>query len=305
MPRLLEGLYKECHMHGEFEFDKFNKVTVLGPGMIGASFSRALKARGLATHVVGCARNEDVLKTSVKMGYIDSAETDPIKACEGADLVMLATPVDTFMPLVSSISSSLKKGAIVIDAGSVKGPLAYNINSLMPEGVFYVPCHPIAGNEGSGPSASSPDLFIGSTCIITPLENSDPVAIARISGIWEALGASVENLDPMHHDKVYALVSHFPHLVMYAMVNTVSDIDASALRFTGAGFDDSTRIAKSSSALWRTICMMNSSNLIECINVLIKGLDGLKSALESGDGETFEAELRRAQTARLDIKGGR
>ena len=292
-------------MDVEGEFDKFKKVTVLGPGMIGASFSRALKATNLAAHVVGCARNVDVLRASVDSGYIDSYETDPLKACEGADLVMLATPVDAFEPLVSAISGSLKKGAIVIDAGSVKGSLAYNIDSLMPEGVRYVPCHPIAGNEGSGPDASSPDLFKGAPCIITPLEGTDQQALQRVTLMWEALGAKVERLDPMRHDKVYALVSHFPHLVMYAMVNAVSEIDASALRFTGAGFDDSTRIAKSSPALWRTICMMNSNNLIHCIDVLAKGLEGLKSALSSGDGAALEAELARAQKARIDIKGGR
>ncbi len=286
------------------EFDKFNKVTVLGPGMIGASFSRALKATNLAAHVVGCARNESVLRASVDNGYIDSCETDPAKACQGSDLVMLATPVDAFAPLVNAISSSLIKGAIVIDAGSVKGSLAYNIDSLMPEGVSYVPCHPIAGNEGSGPDASSPDLFKGAACIITPLEGTDPQALKRVSRMWEALGAKVESLDPMRHDKVYALVSHFPHLVMYALVNAVSEIDATALRFTGGGFDDSTRIAKSSPALWRTICMMNSNNLIECIDVLTKGLGRLKSALASGDGSALEAELARAQKARISIKGG-
>jgi len=292
-------------MNKDGEFEKFDRIAVLGPGMIGASFSRALKARGLVRHVVGYARNEEVLKSSVEKGYIDSYDVDPARACLDADLVMLATPVDTFAPLVKEIASSLKKGAIVIDAGSIKGALAYNIDSLMPEGVRYVPCHPIAGNEGSGPDASGPDLFEGAPCITTSLEGTDPQALRRISRMWEAIGAKVENINPMLHDKVYALVSHFPHLVMFAMVNAVSDLDASALRFTGAGFDDSTRIAKSSPALWRTICMMNSNNLIECIDMLTKGLEGLKSALESGDGDALESALARAQKARVSIKGGR
>ncbi len=292
-------------MNKEGEFEKFERIAVLGPGMIGASFSRALKARELVRHVVGYARNEDVLKSSVEKGFIDSYEMDPAQASKDADLVMLATPVDTFAPLLKEISSSLKKGAIVIDAGSVKGALAYNIDSLMPEGVRYVPCHPIAGNEGAGPDASSPDLFRGASCITTSLEATDPQALLRVTRMWEAIGAKVEDINPMLHDKVYALVSHFPHLVMFAMVNAVSDIDASALRFTGAGFDDSTRIAKSSPALWRTICIMNSNNLIDCIDALISGLEGLKSALSSGDGDALQSAFARAQKARISIKGGR
>ncbi len=292
-------------MSKEGEFENFKMIAVLGPGMIGASFSRAMKARGLAGHITGYARNEDVLKSSAQKGYIDSYETDPAKACRDADLIMLATPVDTFAPLVREINPALKKGALVVDAGSVKGALAYNIDSLMPEGVCYVPCHPIAGNEGSGPDASRADLFEGTSCIITPLEGTDPVALRRVSSMWEAIGAKVENINPMYHDKVYALVSHFPHLVMFALVNAVSDIDESALRFTGGGFDDSTRIAKSSPSLWRNICMMNSGNLIECIDALVKGLENMKSALSSSDGDSLESTLERAQKARIGIRGGR
>ncbi len=289
----------------EGEFEKFDRIAVLGPGMIGASFSRAMKARGLVRHVVGYARNEEVLKSSVEKGYIDSYETDPALACKDADLVMFSTPAETFVSLAKEISGSLKKGALVIDAGSVKGSLAYNLEALMPDSVHYVPCHPIAGSEMSGPDASSPDLFQGAYCIITPTENTDPGALESVTRLWESLGAHIEELHPMYHDKVYALVSHFPHLVMFAMVNAASEMDESALRFTGAGFDDSTRIAKSAPSLWRNIFMMNSNNLIDCIDALVDGLGSMRSALSSGDGKTIESALARAQKARISIKGGR
>ena len=292
-------------MNKEGEFEKFDRIAVLGPGMIGASFSRAMKERGLVRHVVGYARNEEVLKSSVEKGYIDSYETDPALACLDADLVLFSTPVETFASLAKEISGSLKKGALVIDAGSVKGALAYNLEALMPDSVHYVPCHPIAGSEKSGPDASSPDLFEGAYCIITPTENTDPGALESVTRLWESLGSHIEKLHPMNHDKVYALVSHFPHLVMFAMVNAASDMDESALRFTGAGFDDSTRIAKSSPSLWRNIFMMNSANLIDCIDALVDGLGSLRSALSSGDGNAIESALARAQKARISIKGGR
>ncbi|MCK4910554.1 MAG: prephenate dehydrogenase/arogenate dehydrogenase family protein [Thermodesulfovibrionales bacterium] len=292
-------------MNKKGEFEKFERIAVLGPGMIGASFSRAMKARGLAGHVTGCARNEKILKSSARKGYIDSYETDPASACIDADLVLFATPVETFASLAKEISGSLKKGALVIDAGSVKGSLAYNLEALMPDSVHYVPCHPIAGSEMSGPDASSPDLFEGACCILTPTENTDPGALESVAGLWEGLGARIEKMHPMHHDKVYALVSHFPHLVMFSLVNAVSDIDESALRFTGGGFDDSTRIAKSSPSLWKNIFMMNSANLIDCIDTLVSGLEGMRSALSSGDGKTIKSTLERAQKARIGIKGGR
>jgi prephenate dehydrogenase len=287
------------------EFEKFDKVTVLGPGMIGASFSRALKKRGLATHVTGCSRSKDILESSVSSGYIDSYDTDPVAACSDADLILLATPVESFKPLVTKIAPALKAGAIVIDAGSVKSRVISDIEGLFPETVSFVPCHPIAGNERSGPDASEPELFQGACCIITPTENTNQDALIRVKSLWVALGAFIEELDPAYHDKVYALVSHFPHLVMFTLVNVVSDMDDSALRFTGAGFDDSTRIAKSSPALWRNICMMNKSNLIECIDTMVAGLTQVKSALITEDADALEVFFKRAQTKRLAIKGGR
>jgi prephenate dehydrogenase len=283
----------------------FRKAAVLGPGMIGASFSRALKSRGLASEVVGFARNEDVLRSSVDKGYLDSYELDPARACLGADLVMLSTPVETFTPLIKAVSGSLEKGAIVMDAGSVKGDLVFELEALMPAGVFFVPCHPIAGSELSGPDASSPDLFDGAYCIVTPTEGTDKGALERVTGLWESLGSRVERLDPQYHEKVYALVSHFPHMVAFAMVNAVFGMDASALRFTGAGFDDSTRIAKSSPSLWSNICIFNRDNLIECIEVFTEELKGLGAALKSGDVKALEAAYERAQQARISIKGGR
>lgn len=279
----------------------FDKVTIIGVGMIGASFSLAMKKNGLCGRVCGFGRNKENLIKAKERGMIDSFESDPATACKGSDLVMLSSPVGSFQDIVKKASGSFKKGAVVTDAGSVKGKLVYEIEKIMPEGTHYIGGHPIAGSDRSGIEASNVELFRDAKCIITPTENSDAGSLQSVSGLWESLGSEVITMTPENHDKVYAAVSHLPHLIAYNIMNTVSEIDISYLKFCGQGFKDTTRIASGSPELWRDICMMNRENLIEMISVFQKNLETLGQYLRASDPDSIEKEFSKARTLREGI----
>src|SRR3990172_6000041 len=253
----------------------FEKITVLGVGLIGASFSLAMKKAGLCGKVTGFGRNRENLKKAAERGIIDSFEADPASACAGSDLVLFSTPVGSFLDLARQASSSFKKGAIVTDAGSVKGGLVYEMEKMLPEGVYYIGAHPIAGSDRSGLDSARSDLFRNARCILTPTERSDPGALGKVMEMWRSLGSVVMTLGPEEHDRIYASVSHMPHMIAYALVNTVADVDPSYLGFSGQGFRDMTRIASSSPELWRDICPLNRENLMEMLTLFQKKLDSL------------------------------
>lgn len=279
----------------------FERVTVLGVGLIGGSLARAMKKRKLCKHVVGHGRNEKNLGQAKELGIIDSYELDPASACDGSDLIVFATPVETFMSLAEKVSGALQKGALAIDVGSLKG-IVYEMEKRMAGRAEFVGCHPIAGNEGSGIEASSPELFEGALCIITRTEKSVNSAVEKTAGLWTALGCRVEYLSPEEHDRVYGLVSHFPHLAAYAMLNTAGDVDPGYLRYAGPGFKDTTRISLSAPALWRNICLMNRDNIIEFIDVFTENLEKLRGRLEDEDSEGLDADFSRARALRESIE---
>lgn len=261
----------------------FGHIAVLGAGLIGASFARAAKARSICKHAVGYGRNKETLKSALDKGYLDSFGTDAAKACEGADLIVMATPVEIFTSLAREISGTIKKGAIVIDVGSVKGRLVRDLESIMPSGVDFVGCHPIAGSERSGMMNSDPDIFNGALCILTPTERTGVDAQKKVKDLWEALGAKIEILSPERHDAIYAYISHFPHAAAFAMVNAVSALDKDAMKYAGPGFVDSTRIALSSPELWANICVMNKGNVIASLAEYKKEIDRIMALLDKGD----------------------
>ncbi|MGC2063784.1 MAG: prephenate dehydrogenase/arogenate dehydrogenase family protein [Thermodesulfovibrionales bacterium] len=279
----------------------FHRIAILGVGLIGASFGLAARKKGLCQEISGYGRSMDSLEQAKNKGAIDSFSDDPVLACRDADLIMLSTPVGSFKNLVVQISGSLKKGAIVTDAGSVKGDLVYSLEAMMPDGVRYIGAHPIAGSELSGAAAAYDSLFSGARCIITPTKKSDPEALKKIKDFWLKLEAVVVEMAPETHDRVYAAVSHLPHLVAYTMVNTVADIDGSYLPLAGQGFRDMTRIAGSSPELWRDICLMNRKNLIGMISVFQKNLDSLSSYLTAEEEGLLEKEFRKARELRESI----
>jgi prephenate dehydrogenase len=280
---------------------RFDRVTVLGVGLIGGSFARALRKNSLAGHIEGFGRNEERLRAAVERGIIDSYDLDPAAACEGADLVLFATPVETFTGLARIIGSSLKDGALVIDAGSVKGELVREMESLMPTGVRFVGCHPIAGGEGSGADASRAELFEGALCIMTRTEKTDQHAADDAASVWSSLGARVEYLSPEEHDRAYGLVSHLPHLISYALMNAAGDVNADFLRFAGPGFLDTTRIALSPPALWSHICMLNRENLVDFLEGFSENVNKLSRCLKEGDTEALARAFGRAQGLRESI----
>jgi prephenate dehydrogenase len=279
----------------------FNRITILGVGLLGASFALALKKNGLCRTITGYGRDRENLQRAKELSIIDSFETDPASACRDSDLIMLSAPVGSFLGLAKAIAPALKKGAVLTDVGSVKGMLVRDIEKIMPETVHYIGGHPIAGSDRSGIDAANSELFRNALCVITPTENSDPSALEKIQNLWKALGSEIIILSPEEHDRIYASVSHLPHLIAYAMINTVAEIDTSYLGFGGRGFMDSTRIASSSEELWNDVCLLNRDNLIEALEVFQKKLNVLTRYLKAGDSDSLKAEFRKARRLRENI----
>lgn len=279
----------------------FHKVTILGVGLIGASFALAMRKHGLCNEIAGHGRKEDNLIRAKEKGIVDSFDLDPSKACAGADLVLFAVPVGSFVDLLTKIKGALKKNAIVSDAGSVKGRLVRDMEALMPEGVYFVGAHPIAGSDRSGIDSAGADLFQGAKCIITPTEKTDREALAKITALWETFGSVIKIINPDEHDRIYAAVSHLPHLIAYEIMNTVADMDGSYLAFSGQGFKDTTRIASSAPELWRDICLLNKDFILESIELFKRNIDRASQYLRDSDAESIERDFRKARTLREGI----
>jgi prephenate dehydrogenase len=276
----------------------FDKVTVLGVGLIGASFALGVKHYGLCRTVVGHGRKEENLRQAKEKNIIDSYELDPAKACDGSDLVVFAIPVGSFTDIAKKVLSSLKRGAVVTDVGSVKGRLVHDMETLIPNDIFFVGGHPIAGGDRSGIDTASSAIFHNAQCILTPTKHTDDNALEKVIGIWKTFGSIVKTIDPDEHDRIYAAMSHLPHLIAYELVNTVADIDRSYLTFSGQGFRDTTRIASSHPELWRDICLLNKDNLLEYVEIFKSNLDRVSQYLRAHDAESLERDFKKARTLR-------
>ncbi len=282
----------------------FNKVTIIGVGLIGGSLARVLKARNLAAEVHGAGSSSRTLEQAKELGVIDAIGRSVAEAVRGADLVVLASPVGAFECIAQEIKQDLKQGAVLTDVGSVKGELVGKIEKLLPAGVAYVPGHPIAGKESSGVAASSAALFEGNNCILTPTSRTDPRALEAVRSLWTGAGAKVVVMDPDLHDHIFAAVSHLPHVAAYALVNSVADLkagDEQYISYIGGGFRDFTRIAASSPEIWRDICLLNRKNVLEMIERYQFTLNKLKRALRRGDGEKLERVFRSASDIRKTL----
>jgi prephenate dehydrogenase len=271
-------------------------------GLIGASFALALRKHNLCSQITGYGRNIENLKKAKERGIIDSFDLDPSRACDDSDLILFATPVGTFTDITKKILNSLRRNSIVTDVGSVKGKLVKEMEELIPENVWFVGGHPIAGSNRSGLDTAAAEIFNGAKCIITPTERTDKNALEIIVALWKTFGSVIKFIDPDEHDRIYAVVSHLPHLVAYEIVNTVADIDSSYLKFSGQGFIDTTRIASSPSELWRDICLLNKDNLLKSIDVFKKNLDRVSQYLRAYDSESLEQDFKRARTLREGIE---
>ena len=282
----------------------FNRVTIIGVGLIGGSLALKMKEEGLWGTVVGVGRGRANLEKALELGVIDSFTHDVSEGVRGADLVIIAVPVRTTIPVLKEAVSHLKTGAIVTDVGSVKGGIVEEADSLMPEGIFFLGGHPIAGTEHSGVEAAFATLFEGRRCILTPTEKTSKAAFDAVSALWRAAGSTLVEMDTGTHDKVLASVSHLPHMVAYSLVNSVADVDSEIdglLGFSAGGFRDFTRIASSSPAMWLDICAMNRDALLQVVNVFQSRVTRLKTLLEREDYTALMEEFERAKRVRDSI----
>ena len=279
----------------------FNKAAILGVGLLGASFSLALKRHGLCGNVCGFGRSAANLERAKEMGIIDSLAANPAAACADADLVLLAAPVGSFLDLVKGALPALKRGALVTDVGSVKGRLVHDLEDSMPPGVHFVGAHPIAGSDRSGIQYADPDLFREALCIVTPSDRTEPAALTAVTAVWKSFGSKVLTMNPDQHDRVYAAVSHLPHIIAYAIVNAISDIDSSLFSYCGQGFRDMTRIAASSPEIWTDISLLNRENIREMIAIFRRNLDSIDAHLRASEADALKEHFARASASRKRI----
>jgi prephenate dehydrogenase len=282
----------------------FKQVAIIGVGLIGGSLGMILRRKGLADQVIGVGRRVENLKTAVELGAIDRYVSDPKDGIRGADLVVLATPVDTYDRHLRDWAHCLAPGAIVSDVGSVKGPLVEQSEKALPAGVHFVGSHPIAGKEKTGVAAGTDQLFTGARCILTPTARTDREALERIHELWRETGSIVLTMDPYLHDQILGAVSHLPHAVAFALMNALAELRDRQLPsldlagHSGGGLRDTTRIAASSPEMWRDIFVWNRANVVAFIECYERALGELKRLIQTGDAAGIEKALERAKSER-------
>jgi cyclohexadieny/prephenate dehydrogenase len=283
----------------------FEKAALIGIGLIGSSLSHAMRRGNLAGTITASARTEATRATARRLGLADEVFEHAGEAVRGAGLVVLCTPVGTFAELAQEIAPHLEKGAIVTDAGSVKTAAVRDIAPHMPDGVHFIPGHPIAGTEYSGPESGFAELFDGRWTILTPLPSTDERAVEKLKMFWEACGSQVEIMTAEHHDLVLAVTSHVPHLIAYNIVGTVSDLERvtekEVIKFSASGFRDFTRIAASDPTMWRDIFMNNKEAVLEILGRFTEDLAALQRAIRWSDGETLFDLFTRTRAIRRGI----
>jgi cyclohexadieny/prephenate dehydrogenase len=283
----------------------FNKVAVIGIGHIGSSLARVIKRNGLARRMVTLDESALHRTKAIELGIVDAATDNAAEAVADADLVILATPVGSFADVGAAIAPYLEEGAIVTDVGSVKLAVIRDVGPLLPESVHFVPGHPIAGTEHSGPTAGFAELFQGRWCILTPPAGTDEAAIAKVVKLWKTAGSMVEIMEAGHHDRVLAITSHLPHLIAYTIVGTATDLETSlqqeVVKFSASGFRDFTRIAASDPIMWRDIFLNNREAVLEVLQRFTEDLTALQRAIRWGEGEKLQDLFTRTRAIRRSI----
>ena len=283
----------------------FGKMTIIGVGLLGASLAKACKERDLVEEVVGYGRNRENLEKARALKIIDHCPADLAEAVKDADLIVLCTPVTTIIPLIQNMIARIRPGALITDVGSVKEPIVKEAEKLVPKGVFFVGSHPIAGGENSGLEASTANLYQGAKCIVTPTDKTNNSALEKISALWQAVGMQIINLSAEEHDFVFGAVSHLPHIVVYALMNTLGSLrtqdNREVIAFSGAGLKDITRIASSDPVMWRDICLSNRNHSLDLIDRFQNKLDEIRSTIEKGDGQALKEEFIAANKYRLNV----
>jgi cyclohexadieny/prephenate dehydrogenase len=283
----------------------FKRVTLIGFGLIGGSIARAARLQGLAGEIVATARSAKSRARVQELGIVDRVVESNAEAVADADLVILCIPVGACGPVAQEIAAHLKPGAIVSDVGSVKGAVVRDMAPHLPAGVHFIPAHPVAGTEHSGPDSGFAELFIERWCILTPPEGAEPGAVEKLRAFWAGLGAKVEIMTPEHHDMVLAITSHLPHLIAYTIVGTADELEgvteSEVLKFSAGGFRDFTRIAASDPTMWRDVFLTNKDAVLEMLGTFNEDLSKLTRAIRRGDGEALFEHFSRTRAIRRGI----
>ena len=283
----------------------FNRLTIIGLGLIGSSLARMAKHKGIAQSLIACDSSPSVLARVKELGIANEIIAEPEKAVEQADLVILCVPVGANGPLAQKIGPHLKKGAIVSDVGSVKASVIAKVAPYLPEGVHLIPAHPVAGTEFSGPDAGFATLFVNRWCIITPAPNSPTNAIENVKSLWLAAGSNVEIMTAEHHDLVLAITSHLPHLIAFNIVGTAAALEegtkSEVIKFSAGGFRDFTRIAASDPTMWRDVFLNNKDAVLEMLGRFNADLQSLEAMIRKDDGEGLFQLFTRTRAIRRSI----
>jgi cyclohexadieny/prephenate dehydrogenase len=283
----------------------FERVALIGMGLIGSSIARAARRLNLTGTIVAVDSDPAVVATVRDLGLADEVTTEAAAGAAGADLVVLCVPVGAIGPVAEAIAPSLRAGAILSDVGSVKGAVVAGVQPHLPASVHFVPAHPVAGTEYSGPEAGFATLFHQRWCILTPPEGADPEAVARLAAFWTAMGSNVETMTAEHHDLVLAITSHVPHLIAYNIVGTAADLEAvtqsEVIKFSAGGFRDFTRIAASDPTMWRDIFLNNKEAVLEMLGRFNEDLAALARAIRWGDGQALFDLFSRTREIRRGI----
>ncbi len=283
----------------------FERVAVIGVGLIGSSLARVMRRDRLAGRIVGVARTAATRDAALRLGFVDEVTDDAAAAVAGADLVVLAVPLGAYRAIAEAIGPALAPGAIVTDVGSVKRSALADVAPHLPAHVQFVPGHPIAGTEHSGPEAGFDTLFVGRWCVLTPPPGTDPRAVERVAELWRRAGSNIEVMDAEHHDKVLAITSHLPHFIAYTIVGTVVDLEQATqrevIKFAASGFRDFTRIAASDPVMWRDVFLYNRDAVLEMLQRFNEDLTRLQRAIRWGEAEVLEDWFKRTREIRRGI----
>jgi cyclohexadieny/prephenate dehydrogenase len=283
----------------------YDRVALIGLGLIASSMFWAMKRSGLAGEIVGYARSAETRDTACRIGLCDHVYDNMNKAVKDADLVVLCVPVGVMGSVAAEISGSLKAGATVSDVGSVKQDVIRTVGPHLPKNVHFVPAHPLAGTEHSGPESGFAELFDNRWCLLVPPEGTSPEAVAKLRQLWEGMGSNVEEMDAEHHDLVLAVTSHAPHLIAYTMVGVADDLgrvtDGEVIKYSAAGFRDFTRIAASDPTMWRDVFLTNKEATLEILGRFTEELFALQRAIRTGDGDHLFDYFTRTRAVRRGI----
>ena len=283
----------------------FDRIAIIGLGLIGSSIARAARAQGAVRSIVATSRSPQTRKRVAELGLADRVVATNAAAVEGADLVIVCVPVGACGAVAEEIGPHLKAGAIVSDVGSVKGSIVRDMGPHLPKTVHFVPAHPVAGTEQSGPDAGFAELFANRWCILTPPEGTDARAVDKLAQFWRLLGANVETMTPEHHDIVLAITSHIPHLIAYNIVGTAADLEevteGEVVKFSAGGFRDFTRIAASDPVMWRDVFLNNKEAVLEVLGRFSEDLAALQRLIRWDDAEALLKLFTRTRAIRRDV----